>query len=60
LVLPALGPLAFGTDLIRVGTGSPHLRGLDRRRWRIFAATGTGMLDFGTVEDIRAAMGPDG
>ena len=60
LVLPALGPLAFGTDVLRVGTGSPHLRELDRRRWRIFAATGTGMMDFGAVENIRAAMGQHG
>jgi metallophosphoesterase superfamily enzyme len=59
LVLPALGPLAFGTDVLRDGPMSPILRRLDRRRWRIFAAVGTSIMDFGTAGNLWAALGPD-
>jgi putative SbcD/Mre11-related phosphoesterase len=56
LVLPALGPLAFGTDVLQDGPRSVHLRRLDRRRFRIFAASEQGILDFGTADNIKAAM----
>jgi len=56
LVLPALGPLALGTDVVGRGFRSPFLRMLDRNKLSVFAATGTGLLDFGTIERVRSSF----
>jgi hypothetical protein len=56
LVVPALGPLAFGSDVLGKGSGSPVLRRLDKDRLRIFAVGGAGIMDFGTAGGIRAAQ----
>lgn len=54
VVLPALSPLAGGTDLLRTAPLSPYLRRLDRRLFRIFAASEQGLLDFGTLGMLEA------
>jgi len=57
LVLPALSPLAAGADILREGPRSPFLRMLDRRRFRLFAVSEQGILDFGSAGVLEAAMG---
>lgn len=47
LVLPALSPLAPGSDILRGRFISPAVRKLDRGGLRVFAVTGRGLLDFG-------------
>lgn len=53
LVLPAQSPLAPGSDILRGRLLSPVLRGLDRDRFRVIAATGKGLLDFGEAGPLR-------
>jgi len=53
LVLPALSPIAAGSDILRGGLLSPVLRALDRDGFRIIAATGKGLLDFGEAGPLR-------
>ena len=52
LVLPALSPLARGTDILGGRFISPVVRRMDRGLMRIFAVTGTGLLDFGAAGKI--------
>jgi len=47
LVIPALSPLAPGSDILKGRLLSPPLRRLGRDRLRVVAATGDGLLDFG-------------
>jgi hypothetical protein len=56
LVLPALSPLAAGTDILRNVPRSPFLRMLDRRRFRLFAVSEQGILDFGRAGELEAAL----
>jgi metallophosphoesterase superfamily enzyme len=58
LVVPALSPLAAGADMLRQQARSPPLRRLDRRRFRIFAVSDQGLLDFGTIGLLDAVMEP--
>jgi putative SbcD/Mre11-related phosphoesterase len=60
LVLPALSPLASGTDILREEPLSPVLRRLPRDRLRIFAVSGSGLLDFGTVGELGPEAGEKG
>lgn len=47
LVIPALSPLAPGSDFLRGRLLSPSLARLGRDRLRVVAVTGDGLLDFG-------------
>jgi putative SbcD/Mre11-related phosphoesterase len=53
LVIPALSPLAPGSDILRGRPLSPVLRASGVDRFRIIAATGPGLLDFGTAGALR-------
>jgi len=56
LVLPALGPLAAGADVVGKAFRSPVLRKLDAAGMRILAAAPSGLLDFGTIGGVRKAI----
>jgi len=60
LVLPALSPLARGSDILWGRFLSPVLRRLDRDRLRVIAVAGSGLLDFGPAGRIFAPGGPSG
>ena len=53
LVLPALSPLAPGSDILRARPLSPGLRASGLDGFRLTAATGEGLLDFGPVGALR-------
>lgn len=53
LVLPALSPLAPGSDILRGRLLSPPLRRLGRDGLRVIAATADGLLDFGLAGGLR-------
>lgn len=53
LVLPALSPLAPGSDILRARPLSPGLRALGVDRFRLVAAPGRGLLDFGPLSSLR-------
>lgn len=53
LVIPALSPLAPGSDILRGRLLSPPLRRLGQDGLRVLAATGDGLLDFGLEGDLR-------
>jgi len=53
LVLPALSPLAPGSDIVRGRLLSPALRQLGRDRFSIVAVTRDGLLDFGKAGALR-------
>jgi len=54
LVLPALSPLAAGSDILRHEPLSPILGALDRRKLRAIAVLAHGLLDFGTVGGLES------
>lgn len=58
LVVPAISPLAVGADIVRAGPIAPPLRRLDRRQFRIFAASEQGILDFRTVGMLGSSIAP--
>lgn len=58
LVVPAISPLASGADVLRAGPRAPPLRRLDRRQFRLFAASEHGILDFCTVGRLESLMEP--
>ncbi|MGQ9583233.1 MAG: metallophosphoesterase [Thermoplasmatota archaeon] len=52
IVLPALSPLAPGSDFLRAEPASPLLRGVDRSGMRVFACADGELLDFGIVASL--------
>ena len=53
LVIPALSPLASGSDILRGRLLSPPLRRFGRDKLRVIAATADGLLDFGLAGRLR-------
>jgi putative SbcD/Mre11-related phosphoesterase len=54
LVIPALSPLAPGSDVLRGRPLSPVLRSSGVDRFRVIAATGQGLLDFGGLGSLKS------